>query len=153
MCRNLKVVKKGGRQMDVRSLEAMLQDHYTVVPAKYVPVRAVKYDVRLRDASLGAVHAMHAIMSNMVLFECKDCKERFPAFHPAYTPPPLIAESMEVLKRGRNGVAACNMEVAVWAELPPAPGECTATEGPAQRCSGRCARCRVKRRKERTARA
>ena len=31
----------------------------------------------------------------------------------------------------------------MWAELPPAPGECTATEGPAQRCSGRCARCQV----------
>eukprot|EP00959_Pyramimonas_sp_CCMP1952_P062522 1307292-Pyramimonas_sp.AAC.1 len=60
-------------------------------------------------------------MSRMVLFECRDCKERFPAFHPAYEPPPEIAEKMEVLRAGKNGVATCCMAVASWAEFPPSP--------------------------------
>ena len=57
---------------------------YLVVPLKKFPVRVAKYDVRLRDQSLRAVQAMHAILSRMVLFNCGVCRERFPTFHPAY---------------------------------------------------------------------
>ena len=100
-------------------------------------MRVAKYDVRLRESSLRAVQAMHAILSRMVLFHCNECKERFPTFHPAYVPPPSIAKDMEVLKRGKDGVAACNIEVHQWDALPPlAP-----PDGVAGCCSGTCLRC------------
>ena len=101
-------------------------------------MRVAKYDVRLRDQSLRAVQAMHAILSRMVLFQCGVCRERFPTFHPAYAPPPLIAQHMELLKRGNDGLAACCVEVAEWDELPPLD----APDGIAQCCYGTCARCR-----------
>ena len=75
--------------------------------------------MRLREALLRAVQAMHAILTNMVLFSCNDCKERFPAFHPAYMPPAAIAKEMEVLRPQRDGLAACSTEVAKWDEFPP----------------------------------
>ena len=45
---------------------------YNHVPLKKVPLRVAKYDVRLREAPLRAVQAMHAILTNMVLFSCND---------------------------------------------------------------------------------
>ena len=107
------------------------------MPLKKVPVRVAKYDVELRDAPLRASQAMHAILSRMVLFTCNDCRERFPTFHPAFVPPPAIANEMEILKRGKNGVAACSVEVATWDELPPLHP----SDGVASRCTGRCHRC------------
>ena len=41
---------------------------YNVVPLKKVPVRVLKYDVSLRDASLRAVQAMHTILTRIVFF-------------------------------------------------------------------------------------
>jgi len=102
-----------------------------------LPVRVAKYDVRLREASLRAVQAMHAILSRMVLFRCNDCKERFPTFHPAYVPPPSLAKDMELLRRGGDGVAACSVEVYSWDALPPLE----APDGVAEYCSGTCLRC------------
>ena len=96
-----------------------------------------KYDVQLREAALRAVQAMHAILSSMVVFTCNDCKERFPTFHPAYVPPPRIAKEMELLRHGKDGVAACNVEVAKWDELPPLQ----TVDGLALCCSGTCLRC------------
>ena len=67
----------GGRWRRARPGEEAprsLQDEYVPVPAKRVPVRAVKYDTQLRKASLRAVQAMHAIMSRLVRFECNECK-------------------------------------------------------------------------------
>ena len=72
-----------------------------------------------------------------VLFTCNHCKERFPAFHPAYVPPASIANEMEVLKHGRDGLATCNIEVSEWDELPPFE----VADGLAMRCSGTCTRC------------
>ena len=65
----------------------------------------------MRENALRAVQAMHTILSRMVVFYCKECKERFPTFHPAYVPPPALAKEMEMLKHGRDGVALCNLEV------------------------------------------
>ena len=113
-------------------------ESFLVVPLKKFPVRVAKYDVRLRDVSLRAAHAMHAILTRMVLFQCHECNERFPAFHPAYTPPPMIANEMEILRKGKSGVAACSIEVASWDELPDLEPE----DGVAQRCFGTCLRCR-----------
>ena len=73
----------------------------------------------------------------MVLFECRECKERFPTFHPAYAPPRALAKEFEILKRGRDGVAACNVEVCVWDELP----VLDAPDGLAPSCFGMCLRC------------
>jgi len=121
-----------------RLLQAgQLQERYQVVPLKKLPVRVAKYDVRLREGSLRAVQAMHAILSRMVLFHCKECKERFPTFHPAYVPPPTVANEMEILKRGKTGVAACTVEVHRWDELPPLE----APDGVATCCAGICVRC------------
>jgi hypothetical protein len=117
--------------------KGIVAEQYDLVPLKKVPVRVAKYDVRLRDAPLRATQAMHAILSRLVVFTCNDCRERFPTFHPAFAPPPAIAADMEILRRGKDGVAACSVEVASWDELPPLdPGD-----GVAMRCTGQCQRC------------
>ena len=87
--------------------------------SKEVPLRVLKYDVQLREASLRAVHAMHTILTRMVLFNCTVCMERFPTFHPAYEPPASVAGKMELFKRGASGLAACNIEVSTWDNMPP----------------------------------
>ena len=69
-------------------------EDFILIPLKKFPVRVAKYDVRLRDASLRAAQAMHAILTRMVLFQCHECNERFPTFHPAYTPPPRVVKDM-----------------------------------------------------------
>ena len=106
-------------------------------------MRVAKYDVRLREAPLRAAQAMHAILTNMGLFECHDCKERFPTFHPSYVPPPCIADDMEILKRRGDGVAACSVEVFKWDELPPflPPLLPESSTGLAFCAAGTCLRC------------
>ena len=74
----------------------------------------------------------------MLLFTCNHCRERFPTFHPAYVPPPAIAKDMEMLKHGKDGVAACNIEVASWDDLPPLD----LADGVALCCTGTCLRCK-----------
>ena len=93
-----------------------------VVPLKLAARRFAKFDVKLRLASLRAVHAMHTILTRMVLFECRFCRERFPAFHPAFEPPEQVGSQMEILRRRACGLAGCNIEVARWDDVPPAPG-------------------------------
>ena len=114
-----------------------VRDEYHVVAVKKIPGRVAKYDVRLRENALHAVQAMHSILTRMVLFTCSECKERFPSFHPAYVPPPKIAKSMELLKKGTKGVAACNVEVSSWEEFPPFD----VADGLALACRGVCLRC------------
>ena len=74
--------------------------------------------VRLREQSLRATEAMHAILSHQVRFQCKVCAERFVAFHPAYEPPQEVASRMEVLRRGRSGLRSCSVEVSTWDDIP-----------------------------------
>ena len=108
---------------DVRQMRKALLKNYHLVPLKKVPVRVAKYDVRLRQGALRAVQAMHAILSHMVLFDCKVCKERFPAFHPAYRPPSRLFNEMEVLKRGGGYVQRGSFQL----------GRCARTSGGACR--------------------
>ena len=125
--------------MDLRGkVVGLIGQSCLVVPLKKFPVRVAKYDVRLRDVSLRAAQAMHAILTRMVVFQCHECNERFPAFHPAYTPPSMIANEMELLRKGKSGVAACSIEVASWDELPDLEPE----DGVTQRCFRICRRCR-----------
>ena len=113
-------------------------DNYSLVVLKTVPERVAKYDVQLRESPLHAVHAMHAMTTNMVHFTCKECNERFPAFHPAFTPPAHVAKDMEILRHRKDGLATCSMEVAQWDELPPMQN----STGLAFSASGMCLRCR-----------
>ena len=110
---------------------------YQVVPLKMVPLRVSKYDLCLREQSLRATQAMHAILSKMVLFFCGDCKERFPTFHPAYAPPLSLVDSMTLLKRGRDHLAPCDVQVFRWDELPPLDS----VDGAAEPYGGTCYRC------------
>ena len=130
-----KCVGKPDTQLSQRDMidSGELPSEWHAFPVKLLPARTAKYEVDLREGSVQAVHAMHTILSRMVLFTCNECKERFPDFHPAYVPPPSIANEMEVLKHGRDGLATCNVEVSEWDELPPFE----AHDGPATRCSGR----------------
>ena len=87
-----------------------------VVPVKHVKARVAKYDVCLREQALWAVLAERTILERMVKFDCKVCRERFPTFHPAYEPPPSL--ELALLRRGRDGVAPCNIEVEEWDDVP-----------------------------------
>ena len=114
---------------------------FVLVPIKKVPVRHAKFSVRLRESSLRAVHAVHTMLTRMVLFECDCCRERFPAFHPAFAPPAAVAKQIELLKPGKGGVAVCNIEVATWDVLPVPPDATEEALLVAERCSGLCLAC------------
>jgi hypothetical protein len=94
-----------------------IYDRLTVVPVKELEFRAAKYDVVLREASPWATHAMHTILSRMVVFRCHCCNERFATFHPAYRPPDALR--LEILKKGGFGAPVCSVEVHSWNEAPP----------------------------------
>ena len=88
-----------------------------VIPYDRVVTRVAKYDVVLRETQLRAVQAQQTILTRMVRFVCNHCRERFPAFHPAYEPPPHL--NMQLLGGGRKGsLARCNILVASW-DTPP----------------------------------
>jgi len=96
-----------------------LLDEFVVVPLNKVAASVAKFDVRLREHSLQAARVVQTILTRMVVFHCDVCRERFPAFHPAYTPPEELG--LELLRPGKRGVALCNTQVAVWNDLPPPP--------------------------------
>ena len=73
----------------------------------------------LREGPLRAVQAEQTMLTRMVLFVCRCCRERFQTFHPAFVPPEDL--SLHLTARGGSGVAACNIEVARWEEVPPLP--------------------------------
>ena len=76
----------------------------------------------------------------MVLLTRNTCRERSPAFHPAYEPRADL--KLELLRRGSGGVAACNVEVAEWDDLPPLK-QCEEELLIAEEHSGLCRRCCV----------
>ena len=63
--------EKHKKEMDLRGkVVGQIGENCLVVPLKKFPVRVAKYDVRLRDVSLRAAHAMHTILTRMVVFQC-----------------------------------------------------------------------------------
>ena len=115
-----------------------LRESVVVLPLKALLLRVAKFDLVLEQVPLHAVHAKQTMLTRMVLFTCDTCGERFPAFHPAYEPPQDL--KLELLKRGPCGVAACNIEVAEWNELPAFdPPEVDLLV--AEQHSGECRRC------------
>jgi hypothetical protein len=117
-----------------------LRKRLLIIPAARLPVRVPKFDVVLKEGPLQAVLAVHMIEEQTVLFTCNTCKERFPAFHPAYEPPAFL--KLELLKRGADGLPLCNVEVAQWDTFPafPAAGEESVM---AAEHAGECMRCGV----------
>ena len=114
-----------------------LQPKMLVIPVRLCPLRAAKYDVALRQESLWAVQAVHTMLTRMVLFECKCCRERFPAFHPAYEPP----EALDLLKRTKTGLASCDISVHEWDEAPAPPKASEEELLVAAHHTGTCLRC------------
>ncbi len=110
-----------------------------VLPVDRIPLRVAKYDVVLREAPLRAVQAEQTMLTRMVKFECNWCRERFPAFHPAFRPPPELG--MQLLDGGASGVAKCNIEVAWWDDPPPLPQAGDAPSDLAMCCRGVCLAC------------
>ena len=113
-----------------------------IVPVGQVPLAVAKYEVPLREEALRAVHADQTIRTRMVVFQCNWCCERFATFHPAYWPPWEVWSEMELLRRGSDGVALCNIEVESWDELPPFEEDPEAG-GVAQVYRGTCRGCAV----------
>ena len=139
-----------GKQHNLRrEPQRCLPLEVAVVPIKQAPLRVAKYFVRLRESSLRAVHAVHAMLTRMVLFDCNCCRERFPAFHPAFGPPAVVAEQMELLKCGADGVAPCSNAVATWEDLPLPPAAPEEHLLVAESCTGVCQACHADIQKQR----
>ena len=87
-----------------------------VVPMDQVPLRIAKFQVDLKEKPLWAVYAYRTILERMVMFDCTVCHECFPTFHPAYDPSDEI--DLQLMRRNKQGVAACSVEVAKWDDVP-----------------------------------
>jgi len=83
---------KASQQRSLRDLanklrSPLLLDAMAVVPVKALQRSSAKYEVRLREEPLQATRVVHTILTRMVVFHCDVCRERFPAYHPAFEPP------------------------------------------------------------------
>ena len=68
------------------------QEGWRVLPMEASPLRTAKLQARLHREGLEAVAHFSSIMNSLVLFHCRECKIRFPTFHPKHVPPfPLQA--------------------------------------------------------------
>ena len=93
-----------------------LVSEMVLLPMASLNLRSAKYNVCFKENALWAVRAQHEILNNMVVFTCHTCNETFPACHPAFQPPEDLG--MQLLKRQKNGLAACDINVESWTELP-----------------------------------
>ena len=91
------------RRLESKLADPLFHEEMLVIPVKKLLLRAAKYDVVLRESSVRAVHAMHTILSRMVMFHCKCCRERFPTFHPAYDPSEYV--DLQLMRRNNHDVA------------------------------------------------
>ena len=97
----------------------------TFTPKSTYPFVQPRYTTFRKDM-LEHIRAEKRITSNMVLFVCTCCRERFPTFHPLHMPP----FKLDVL-------ASYPWEVSSWDETPPAERKQYATlhTGTCQRCA------------------
>ena len=72
-----------------------------LLPKKALSLRIANIDMVLRNRPLQAAWAKHAILTQMVLFTCNTCKERFPAFHQAFSSPARV--KLDLLRRAKGG--------------------------------------------------
>ena len=129
------------KQLTQQEAWCRLYEETLIIPVNRLSLRGARYDVCLRERPLRAVHAMQTMMTRMVLFTCQWCRERFPTFHPAFEPPKWLRNTMQILKKGRNGVAGCDTEVASWEDAPPFPEGDGEEDVMARECTGVCLRC------------
>ena len=108
-----------GASVDAHGVPGLLPK-LRIVPLSWLEPRVAKHDVVLREHSLRAVHAEQTILTRMVKFVCRWCRERFPTFHPAYDPASAGVD-LQLRAQGAKGLASCNMEVAWWDEPPLMP--------------------------------
>lgn len=100
------------KQLTEQETWCRLCEETFIIPVNRLSLRGARYDVCLRERPLRALHAMQTMMTRMVPFTCQWCRERFPTLHPAFEPPKSLRNTMQILKKGRNGVAGCDTEVA-----------------------------------------
>jgi len=58
----------------------------SITSEDFAPLRTAKIHVALRQEPLQAMQRMQDIMCHLIRFECRECRIRFPAFHPDYAP-------------------------------------------------------------------
>ena len=101
-------------------------DACSITSEDFAPLRTAKIHVTLRQKPLEAMLHMQDVICHMLDFECRECRVRFPAFHPDY-PPPL---ELQITKQ-------CPNDVAEWeGGEPPAASAKQATH-----CRGLCGAC------------
>ena len=98
----------------------------SITSEDFAPLRTAKIHVALRQEPLQAMQQMQDIMCHLIRFECRECRIRFPAFHPNYKPD----FELQITKQCRNDVAEWNDAV-----LP----ESSSTYAPT--CIGLCGAC------------
>ena len=83
--------------------------------------------MELRKKPLEAVQEVQDLMGSLVYFTCRECRVRFPAFHPKHD------ERVKSLKL--QVPQRCSNSVAEWDDVPEDNGRMAA------RCSGLCQDC------------
>ena len=98
----------------------------SITSEDFAPLRTAKIHTAFRQEPLEAMQAMQDIMCHLVLFVCRECRIRFPAFHPDFTPD----LDLQVTKQCPNAVATWDGDV---------PSKASARKAPT--CTGVCAKC------------
>ena len=98
-----------------------------VVPDISSPIRTAKIHAALRKPPLEAILQVQDIMVRLVLFQCRECRIRFPAFHPDFEPPAHL--QLQIQRQ-------CPTAVAEWDERPSQEPNALAT-----RHTGLCRTC------------
>ena len=106
---------------------ALPKQCYILSEEDFSPLRTARLHVELRKKPLEAVQEVQDIMGSLVYFTCRECRVRFPAFHPKHAER-VKSLHLQVPKR-------CHNSVAVW-DAAPADSSLLA-----DRCSGLCQDC------------
>ena len=104
-----------------------LPERCYIISEDFVPLRTARLHVELRKKPLEAVQEVQDIMGSLVYFTCRECRVRFPAFHPKHEER-VKGLKLQVPRR-------CSNSVAIWDEVPEGNAILAA------RCSGLCQDC------------
>ena len=86
---------------------AAIPERASICGTDHVPVRTAKLHITFREKLLRRMLEGQKVLSNMVLFQCTTCNERFPTWHPDHKPD----FELECLKE-------CDIEVYHWNDAP-----------------------------------
>ena len=82
---------------------ASLPHRVTICGSDHTPVRTAKIHTAFREKLLRRMLDAQKVLSNMVLFHCKTCIERFPTWHPQHRPE-FELDVQELRRRGARMV-------------------------------------------------